>query len=560
MTKTKNTFLSGAIVLVMCSFITKILGAIYKIPLLKTLQSDGLGRYQMVISVYALFLVISSSGMVVTLSKIISRESNYKNRHNQKKYLISAVIIALLLSTISAVIMIIISPIIAKFRSFEELYYSFLAISPALIFSSLIAVFRGYLLGKKRMVLGGGIQVFEAVLKLLFSLYLSIKFASSSGFGPVFGAILGITICELFSLALLIVLVYIKSKKDKSRHIVSSVKSKTDLSKLSYLKLAKLSGQNGDNKSNINNLKSKSRYIGLKTGLIEIFKTSFFVTLQACVLPLISAIDSLIIVPLLIKAGINQSIAYSLFGLEDGVVSAIIAMPTIVASGISSAIIPNIKAQNNNTETIKNAIKIVWLTSIFCSAIFIFFSKDITYFLYGSGLISKTINELGISSDLLKISGFNIIYISMLTLSTGILQGLDRSKEPVKNLLIALTIRYIVLIGCLSNSQINIYGIALSNMAFYAVAMLLNLSKLKNISALDFKLDKLFLLPLLSLFVVILSMNLIKIVLSQILATKMTTLIIMFSGGLIYLLLLSFTKVFSYREVFSLKRQSAKNN
>ena len=82
MTKTKNGFLFGAIVLVICNLITKFISAIYRVPLLKILGSEGLGQYQMIFPIYALFLVISSSGIIVTISKLCSKEFEVGNKKN----------------------------------------------------------------------------------------------------------------------------------------------------------------------------------------------------------------------------------------------------------------------------------------------------------------------------------------------------------------------------------------------------------------------------------------------------------------------------------------------
>ena len=46
MAKTKSNFFFGAIILVVANLITKVIGAVYRVPLLKTLGSEGLGQYQ----------------------------------------------------------------------------------------------------------------------------------------------------------------------------------------------------------------------------------------------------------------------------------------------------------------------------------------------------------------------------------------------------------------------------------------------------------------------------------------------------------------------------------
>ena len=78
----KKSFVYGAIILGLSSIICKILGAIFRLPLTNLIGANGIGIYQLVFPIFALFLVVSSSGIPVALSKIISKEyskQNYKN-------------------------------------------------------------------------------------------------------------------------------------------------------------------------------------------------------------------------------------------------------------------------------------------------------------------------------------------------------------------------------------------------------------------------------------------------------------------------------------------------
>ena len=158
---------------------------------------------------------------------------------------------------------------------------------------------------------------------------------------------------------------------------------------------------------------------------------------------------------------------------------------------------------------------------------------------------------------MLKINGFNIIYISLLSLSSGVLQALDRSSVPVKNLFIAIVLRFIVLLVCLTSSAINIYGLAIADMFFYACAMLLNIRKIKEITNITYEIKHLFILPTICLFAMTLLMYLVKSLLSSILTFRVVTLCVMISGGILYLTLLHFTKVFNYKDVITLKKKSA---
>ena len=57
MTNDNKKLVLGAGILGLGTFIAKLLGAIYRIPLTRILKSEGIGIYQMVFPVYALLLI-----------------------------------------------------------------------------------------------------------------------------------------------------------------------------------------------------------------------------------------------------------------------------------------------------------------------------------------------------------------------------------------------------------------------------------------------------------------------------------------------------------------------
>ena len=549
MTKSKSNFFFGAIVLVVSNLITKIIGAVYRVPLLKTLGSEGLGEYQMILPIYALFLVIASSGIVVTMSKFISKEIAANNKHNAKKYLKAGIVISLAVSTLLSLLLIFISPTLSKYQSSNGMLMSYVAIVPAIIIGSVVNVFRGYFLGKKRMYYSGATQVVEALCKLIFSLFLSAKFAKFGFAAAVTGALLGISVSEVFGLIFVIV-IYNFSKKHKFTYHGKLCK------KDKFLNISK----NGF----VREFHVECRYINFWQACKKVFSFSFFVMLQACIMPLIGAVDSLLIVPLLLKSGIIQPIAYSLFGLENGVVSSILALPTVVAVAVGSAIIPSIKNKSQNSEitsnNVKNAFKIVWISSIFCAFVFVLFSKDITIFLYGNGLGSKMVDELSVSSDLLKINAFNVVYLCLLSLSTSVLQGLEKNKVPVIHLGFAAICRLLALILFLSNDKINIYGTAIADMIFYSIALILNIRIIQKECQIKFSFAKFFVFPLLSSIAMCLGMEFMKVLLSDLLSGRVLTILIMLTGTCLYVLLLCITKVINLKEIggmFLKKKQRA---
>ena len=70
--KTGQSFLAGAVIISLGGFISKILGAVYRIPLTNILGGEGMGIYQMVYPLYCILLTVSASGIPTGISRLIS--------------------------------------------------------------------------------------------------------------------------------------------------------------------------------------------------------------------------------------------------------------------------------------------------------------------------------------------------------------------------------------------------------------------------------------------------------------------------------------------------------
>ena len=111
---------------------------------------------------------------------------------------------------------------------------------------------------------------------------------------------------------------------------------------------------------------------------------------------------------------------------------------------------------------------------------------------------------LEIAAVLLKISAPQILFISILQISIAVFQSLGKEKTPIYILLISAVIKIILTVLLVKIPNVHIYGVALANLIFYALASVISLVKIKKF--LKFNLDfKTFIIP--TFFLVILSVN-----------------------------------------------------
>ena len=449
-----KNMLSGALILIFSGIFCKFLGAFYRIPLSNILGSEGIGLYQLVFPVFSLFLILSSGGIPVALSKIVSKCNARGENERAKRFLKIAFTLSLILSSIFSMLFLILNKQIASIQGNIDASSGYIAIVFALVFASILSVYRGYFQGLLNMFPTAVSQILEQVIKLVFGLafafYLS-KFSLKLG---VFGALLGIGIGEIISFVYIYFLFLLKNKK---KDIIEPV--------VGYF---------------------------LKDDLSLFVRTAFPITLNLLILPLILALDSFLVVRLLIASGINNTAATAEFGLYSGVVNSLINFPTVFAIAFSTAIIPtlsyNEEKKLKSTISISLSLKIVLIISVFCVSIFFLFAPNIISILYPR---INNLEELKIATTLLRISCINVLFLSFIQISTSAMQAVGKSYIPLFNLAISGIIK-VFFTFILVPSSFGIYGAAISSLLCYLLCFGLNYISLKELF--NIKLEKNFLI------------------------------------------------------------------
>lgn len=222
----KDNFLRGAFIATFCLILTKILGVLYVIPFYAIIGSEGSVIYGAAYNIYAIFLNLSTIGLPLAISKMVSEYHTLGYEYTKKRSYQLAGKVMIISSLITTVILLVFAPILAKyiinFNDFSEISHSLGAeliaygnvmhgqylireitlviriSSSAIFFVTLISMIRGYLQGMKYIQASSISQVLEQfirVIAILLGSYLCIKiFHTSLGIAvgvAVFGATLG---------------------------------------------------------------------------------------------------------------------------------------------------------------------------------------------------------------------------------------------------------------------------------------------------------------------------------------------------------------------------------
>ena len=187
----KDSFLKGTIVASVAIIISKILGILYVIPFYKIIGESGGVLYSYAYNIYNLFLNISTAGIPIALSMIISEYIAKDQLDAKERTFKTGKKIILTFSIISFLILFVFSDYLAMFMvkdvtgtsPIKDISLVIKAISISIIITPYISVLRGYLQGHKFISPGSISQVWEQLIRIaviLIGSYVSIKILKTS--------------------------------------------------------------------------------------------------------------------------------------------------------------------------------------------------------------------------------------------------------------------------------------------------------------------------------------------------------------------------------------------
>jgi len=453
----RNAFLTGAAILAVAGIICRLLGLAFRIPLANIVGNFGMGLYQMVFPIYALLLIVSSAGIPIAISKMVARESSGGNHDECKRILRASVWLLGTIGVIFTVLLLVLSGPIARLQGNEEVVKIYFAIAPSIFLVCVISAFRGYFQGLQNMIPTAVSQIIEQFIKVAVGIVLALILSSISPEWAVFGAILAITVAEIFALVFLTA-VYLKHRKDKPQ---------------------KAKGAESDSKEE-SDTKEKDLLANLTNFqlAIKILKHSLPVTAMAAVFPLILVFDSLIVINLLQRAGHDNHVATQLFGISTGTVHTLINMPAVLGVAVATAVVPTVSSLLKQ-EKIKElrskcalAVKLITLIALFFTLFYIAFSSQIINLLYSKAFENNQ-EHFRIATWLLKIEATMIMMMGISQVFTAMLQGAGRAKFPLMAIAIGGAAKIIVQLILLP-TPVGIFAVSIGNVLCFAIAGSLN--------------------------------------------------------------------------------------
>lgn len=170
----KNGFVEGAVISYIAIVLTKILGALYNIPFYNIIGDHGSIIYSFAYSIYTVFLDISTSGIPIAISIVISEyaaRGMYRSKERAYSLGLRAVIA---ISFVAFVFLQIFAPQVAAYyvgdasegATVAEVAPAIRAISVCLLIVPFLSMRRGYLQGHKCVAVSSASQVTEQLVRI----------------------------------------------------------------------------------------------------------------------------------------------------------------------------------------------------------------------------------------------------------------------------------------------------------------------------------------------------------------------------------------------------------
>lgn len=485
----KKSVGKGAFVLIVSGVVCKFFGALFRLPLTNIVGIEGIGIFQMIMSLYSLLLVLVTSGVSVTLSKLVSSARASGEEASVKKYIASSLVFTLSLSLILALFIFLFARSIASVQGIGQGYASYYLFFALIPLSALIGVFRGVFQGYENMTPTAISQILEQVFKFVCGLFFAYFFSRYGAAQGVFGAFLGIVVSEVVAFLFLLV------------SYSKTVKIKVDFSQ------------------------------GLSS---KFFSAVIPLTFSSAIVPFTHTFDSLIITSRLVKAGFSEESATALFGLQTGVVGAILNFPLIISFSVATALLPNISflAGQGNLEGAKASAGKAFCLMWYLLLPLVFGVMVISGNIYSLVYPNVIEGYLLVAKELSFWGGISIILSAVMQFYLSILQATGHFKYYLVTMILGGIVKVVTVYFLAAISEIGIIALPLSNIFLSLIVLILVLIKLKNLVHLPYFEV---LTPLLSAVVMYLG---VKIFLSfSHLSNILSLLLAVVLGGAIYVVL-----------------------
>jgi stage V sporulation protein B len=484
--KNGNSFLVQGSILAATSLLVRMIGLLYRIPLINIIGDEGTGVYQNTFEIYNIALILSSYSLPMAVSKLVAIKRSNGEYRNAYRIFKCAMAFSMAVGFLAFLIIFAGADFFATFYDSGNIALPLRVLAPTIFIFAIMGVLRGFFQGKNTMIPTAISQVLEQLINagvsiaaayiLVRNFSASINVASYGAAGGTLGTLAGALMGLLF--LLFVFSIYRPYWRKQMRR-------DSDENRESYQDIFKL-----------------------------LIITTLPIILSQTVYQISGMIDSILFNQIMndrklsvtdfiaLQAGgygVNISDLYTedyrnaLIGIYSGKYKLLSNVPVAIATAIAAAIITTIAAsfskgmKEDIQRKVHTAIKFNMIIAI-PSAV-------------GMGVLASPILQLifgdsrALPANLLRIGSTAIVFFALSTLSSAVLQGINQLKTPVINSAVSLGLHIVLVVLLLKFSPLSTYALVIGNVSFALVVCILNWVSIERSLNYRQELLKTFLIP-----------------------------------------------------------------
>ena len=375
----KNKVFANASIVTILSTAERGLGFLYRIVLSRLIGAEGLGLYQVALSLFSIFLTIGTGGIPITVSRMISK-SKADGQFQEGQRAVSAGLSACLLLTLPfAILLFFFGGKIPFLFSDARAFSVFRILLIGLTFSSVYAVIRGSFWGDKQFLAPSIMEISEEAVMVIVGVLLLQKVSS-----PETGAqraAWAVVISYLFSCTLSLICFFLRG----------------------------------------------GRFSSPKATLKPLFVSAMPITAVRASTSLISSAIAVLLPVMLIRTGITQAQALQLFGVVSGMVLPILFIPSTLIGSLALVLVPELSEdfyRRNFTRLRTNLARGLKFSFLISCALIPFF------FVLGDELGALAYSNAA-AGEMIKYSSILLLPMSVTMITTAMLNSMGYEKHTL---------------------------------------------------------------------------------------------------------------------------------
>ena len=484
--------------------------------------SEGAGYYSSAYEIYAYLYVISTSGLPVALSLMVSR-SRAKGRFSETKKIFEvAILVFIAIGLVFSVLMIAFASQLATFIKSPETTLCIISIAPTMLFICVSSCLRGYFQGYQLMAPTAVSQFIEALGKVAIGATLALWAIHREYPTYIVAAyaVLGVT----FGVFLGMVFLYVRRFffKEKQYNELMGAQIQPSSKKRSAKELLK-----------------------------EMFSIAIPITISSSVLSLTTIIDTLMVQRGLLKYLNNIALVHTYYGDYTTLVISMTNLPTILLYPIANALVPLITSaheigyREGEKKMRSFSMRVIVLIALPCALGMSVFSKQILSLMFKESSVAN-------ASSWLSVSAMAIIFLGIIAITNAYLNSAGHQKLPIISMIIGASVKllgnYILL------PKIGMIGASISTVACYMIAAIFNIFfTLKYVGSLP-DIKNTFVKPLLCTIPSIFAAIIVYFAVSLLISSKFIVILAIITAIFVYLVLVLKTKTVSEEEILMLPK------